>query len=431
MFGAESSIDLNVIRGNVRGAGISPAHDDSLYDIRFRGLLGYEFGAFMPFVSGGAVLNEGYMSGVGGLGNVPTWFGRNEKTIGYTVGGGLDYKFFPQQLFPGLPTFLLGPVTLRAEYLYQSLPSQTYAYGGQVYRTKSDGSFFRGALIYRFGDNPPRPYADTLGNVNWAGGYGGLFGAYAGSNVKVRVAGVGTRNIDSSGAAGGIYAGTNFMFNRLMLGFEGSTAYEDETGNRAIPIGPAGGTDNVRYRGYINADIRGRIGYAFGNFLPFLAAGYSFDRGELIDTVTGSQRGRVPLDASWPAAASTSGSASACRSGRGPLRLRLDHQDLEPERRAEFGVPRRQHSAGRLRLPLRISRASRLSGTRRPNAAGRPVREDRPPRPRKDPRRPNRATRTARSARPRTAGSGSPAPRDSPRPRAARGFAGGPGSRAG
>ena len=111
----------------------------------------------MPFVSGGGVLNEGYMSGVGGLGNVPQWFGRNEQTVGWTVGAGLDYKLFPQQLFPSLPTWLLGPVTLRAEYIYQSLPSETYAYGTQVYRTKSDGSFLRGALIYRFGDYAPRP----------------------------------------------------------------------------------------------------------------------------------------------------------------------------------------------------------------------------------------------------------------------------------
>jgi opacity protein-like surface antigen len=53
----------------------------------------------------------------------------------------------------------------------------------------------------------------------------------------------------------------------------------------------------VSYRGYVNADIRGRAGYAFGNFLPFVAAGYSFGRGEIIDNATGSEKGRVPLDA--------------------------------------------------------------------------------------------------------------------------------------
>ncbi|MBE7249704.1 MAG: hypothetical protein INR63_32625, partial [Actinomycetospora chiangmaiensis] len=56
-------------------------------------------------------------------------------------------------------------------------------------------------------------------------------------------------------------------------------------------------SDPVRYRGYIQADVRARAGYAFGRFLPFVTAGYSFERGVLIDEKTGSQRGRVPLDA--------------------------------------------------------------------------------------------------------------------------------------
>ncbi len=302
VFGAESSIDLNVIRGNIAGGGLVPAHNDTLYDVRFRGLLGYEFGQFMPFIAGGAVLNEGYMSGTGGLGNVPQWFGRNVQSVGYTIGAGLEYKLFPQQLFPNLPSFLLGPLTLRAEYIYQSLPTETFAYGGQTYRTHSDGSFIRGAIIYRFGDNPPRPYADAAGDVNWAGGYGGVLGGYGSPTVRTRVNGVGSRNIDADGGLGGIYAGTNFMFGHLMLGFDGSTSLESITGNRgvairgALPVNPAG-LDNIDYRGYVNADIRGRAGYAFGNFLPFVAAGYSFGRAGITDPVTGPHRGRVPLDA--------------------------------------------------------------------------------------------------------------------------------------
>ena len=302
VLGAEGSIDLNVIRGNIAGGGLSPAHNDSLYDIRFRGILGYEFGQLMPFIAGGGVYNETYLSGTGGLGNVPQWYGQTRDSVGWTVGAGLEYKLFPQQLFPSLPTWLLGPVTLRGEYMYQNLPSETYAYGGQVYRAKSDSNVIRGALIYRFGDNPPRPYADAVGDVNWAGGYGGIFGGYGSPTIHTRVAGVGTGNIDPDGGIGGIYAGTNFMFGRLMLGVDGSTSYQDLTGNAGLPVRGAlalnpGGLDNVSYRGYVNADITGRAGYAFGNFLPFIAAGYSFSRGEIIDRVTGSERGRVPLDA--------------------------------------------------------------------------------------------------------------------------------------
>jgi outer membrane immunogenic protein len=297
VIGAEGSIDLNVIRGNIAGGGLVPAHNDSLYDIRFRGILGYEFGQFMPFIAGGGVYNETYLSGTGGIGNVPVWFGRTQASVGWTIGGGLEYKLFPQQIIPNLPAWLLGPVTLRAEYMYQNLPERTYAYGGQVYRAKSDGSFIRGALIYRFGDNAPRPYVDPTGTVNWGGGYGGVFGGYGSPTIHMRVAGVGSRNIDAGGGLGGIYAGTNFMFNHLMLGIDGTTSYQDLTGSRGIPVGPGGATDNVSYRGYVNADLRARAGYAFGAFLPYVTAGYSFSRGELIDRVTGSERGRVPLDA--------------------------------------------------------------------------------------------------------------------------------------
>lgn len=299
VYGAEGSIDLNVIRKiNPGNAGLVPAENDSLYDIRFRGILGYEFGNFMPFVAGGAVLNEGYQYGtsnVGAFGSVPVpnYFGRTHQTVGYTVGAGLEYKLFPQTLFPGLPSWIAGPLILRAEYLYQSLPSQTYAYGGQTYRTKSDGSFIRGAIIYRFGDYAPRPYADAQGDVNWAGGYGGILGGYGDVTAHTTAPGGARSNIGGTGGLGGIYAGSNFMFGHVMVGLDGSTSFSDFTGHGNLP----GGGDNVRYRNYIQADIRGRLGYAYGNFLPFVAAGVGFSRSEQIDTVTGSERGRVPPDA--------------------------------------------------------------------------------------------------------------------------------------
>ena len=299
VYGVEGSIDYNVIRKiNPGTVGLVPTHDDSLYDIRFRGLLGYEFGAFMPFIAGGAVLNEGYQYGTGGIGNVPTWYGQTHQTVGWTVGAGLEYKLNPQALFPGLPTWIAGPLILRAEYMYQSLPQQTYAFGGQTYRTKSDGSFIRGAIIYRFGDNPPRPYADQAGNVDWSGGYGGILGGYGDATTHTHIAGFAGRQTNGgTGGIGGIYAGTNFMFGHFMLGFDGSTSFADLTGNKVENVGPGGAADNVRYRSYIQADIRGRAGYAFGNFLPFVAAGLAFARSEQIDTVTGSERGRVPTDA--------------------------------------------------------------------------------------------------------------------------------------
>ncbi len=294
VYGAEGSIDLNVIRGTVAGNGVSPAQDDSLYDIRFRGLLGYEFGHFMPFVAGGAVLNETYVHGVDAPGGVPNFFGQNQKSVGWTVGGGLEYKFNPHDYFSFLPAFVAGPLILRAEYIYQNLPEQTYAYAGQAYRVKQEDNFVRAAIIYRLGDNPARSDMDAMGNVNWAGGYGGLLGGYGSASVRTTApGGARTNSIGGDGGLGGIYAGTNFMFNRFMVGFDGSTSFSDLTGRGRLP----NSGDTVDYRSYIQADLRGRAGYAFGRFLPFVAAGIAFSRSEQVDLNTTSQRGRIPPDA--------------------------------------------------------------------------------------------------------------------------------------
>ena len=147
-------------------------------------------------------------------------------------------------------------------------------------------------MISRFGDNPPRPYADKMGDVNWSGAYGGVFGGGATLTPKTKGGAGGSTKFDASGALGGLYAGTNFMvYNRVMLGFEGTTAYTDISGSGAEPGG------RTSFRNYVQADLRGRAGYAFGNVLPFVAAGVVFGRSEQIDQATGSQRGRVNSEA--------------------------------------------------------------------------------------------------------------------------------------
>ncbi len=291
--GAEGSIDINDVRKTDGGGnGVAPMTVNSLYDIRLRGRLGYEFGWFMPFVAGGAVINETYLSQV-----VPrNDFGRNQQSVGYTIGGGVDMKVNPAKLLGFNNSFLstfLGPLILRVEYIHDELPTSTFAYNGQSFRTHSDSNIVRAAIISRFGDNPPRPYTNKLGDVDWSGSYGGVFGG--GASLSPRTSGpgaTGKTNFNASGALGGLYAGTNFMvFNRVMLGIEGSTSYTDITGHGSEPTGPA------NFRNYVQADARGRVGYAFGRVLPFVAAGVLFGQSEQRDTLTGAQRGFVRSEA--------------------------------------------------------------------------------------------------------------------------------------
>ena len=306
VYGAEAGIDLNVIRGTIPGqVGLTGSRLDSLDDIRFRGRIGYEFGWIMPFVAGGAVINESYQSftattAAGGLTN----FGRIHHEVGFTVGGGVDVKLNPRNILPFLPEAFFGPLILRAEYLHDEIGRRTYtldpaglAGAPQNYRTESSSNLIRLAIIYRFGDTAPRPYADSLGNVNWAGGYGGIFGGYGDTDTHSRFAGAARRTVNADGGIGGIYAGSNFMFfnSKVMLGFDGSTSWSDLTGNGTEPSFG----DAVRNREYIQADLRARAGYAFGSFLPFVAAGVAFSRTEernLGPNFPGAEVGRVAFD---------------------------------------------------------------------------------------------------------------------------------------
>ena len=294
VVGAEGGIDLNLVRGNERlgGAGL-PTHLDSLYDIRLRGRLGYDLGIFMPFIAGGAVINESYQSAEAPL----NASGANHQSVGYTIGAGVDVKVNPAGylgLQNGFLASLLGPLVLRVEYLHDSLPNSTYAFDGTSFRTHSDSNIVRASLIQRFGDNPPRPYIDAATQqVNWAGGYGGVFGGggFISPETKNLLNGTKTK-FDTSGAQGGLFTGTNFIFrDHYMLGVEGSTAYTDIEGNGAQPTGP------THFRNYINADLRARAGYAFGSYLPFVSAGFAYGRSEQIQTLTGSQLGRVNNEA--------------------------------------------------------------------------------------------------------------------------------------
>lgn len=287
VYGAEGGLDVNTIRGTIAGQpGLPASRVDSIYDARIRGRLGYEFGWFMPFVAGGVVFNETSQSTVA----PDPKFGENKTTTGYTVGVGVDIKLNLAKTLGFSNYFIgefLGPLVLRVEYLHDGLPSETYAFDGRVYRTKSESNLIRLAIISRFGDNPPHPYMDPQGDVNWSGAYGGIFGGGGSFTPNTRIVGSNTRTkFDASGAQGGIYTGTNFiLYSHYMLGIEGSTAYTDFHGHGAEPTGPAS------FRNFINTDLRVRAGYAFGRFLPFFAGGLAYGKSEQTDTVTGSQRG--------------------------------------------------------------------------------------------------------------------------------------------
>ncbi|OQM74674.1 outer membrane protein [Manganibacter manganicus] len=91
-------------------------------------------------------------------------------------------------------------------------------------------------------------------------------------------------DLDDSGVLGGLYAGYNYqMSNKVVLGIEAdinATNVKDASDDWTLSIGGTSGTLSnfipTSFKMSWNGAVRGRIGYAVGRFLPYIAGGVSF-----------------------------------------------------------------------------------------------------------------------------------------------------------
>lgn len=285
VYGLEGDMTMDVIRGSNPGTTGLVAHDvDTLHTSRIRGRIGYDLGSFLPFVAGGVAFNETYVY------NGPTAaldYGQVKNQTGVTLGAGVDWKFLA-------PFF--GPMVLRAEYVYDGYGAQNYlsggngTVGGASVRVKSSTQYMRLALINKFDDNWHAPVSADL--VDWSGAYGGIIGGGFQSRATTTL-GAASTTVTATGPAFGIYAGRNWQFGNYVLGLDSASTLTNATGSSALP---GSATGQLNFRNYIQADIRGRVGYSLGRLLPFFAAGASFGRSEQRDLTTGSERGRIPTE---------------------------------------------------------------------------------------------------------------------------------------
>jgi Outer membrane protein beta-barrel domain len=270
VYGLESDIGYNLIRGKFSARPGFPANQaSSVYSLEARGRLGYDFGVFMPYLAGGLVYSRIDQS----LQQPFDYNGAAHTGAGWTIGAGVDAKVM-------LP--ILGPSVLRAEYVYQAMPNSAYNLNGPTFSTRLSTNYARLALISRIGDGwtaSPTPAAG-----DWGGAY---FGAIGGGQWQ-RISAQGAGGFSANGANGGVYAGHNWMFGDTMLGLDGATMIANVAGGGSQP-----GAPTTSYRNYLTSDFRGRVGYAFGRFMPYLAAGLGFDDAEEMDHATGRSQGNV------------------------------------------------------------------------------------------------------------------------------------------
>jgi outer membrane immunogenic protein len=282
VYGAEGELSFHLLRPDDTGVpGALAAHVvDTPVTERLRLRLGYDSGAFLPYVAVGVASARIYEAG-------DAWpavrYGQTRQATGLSVGAGLEWRFAAP---------ILGPLVVRGEYVLDAYPSQSYAVfpkPAQPIRTSAVEQFFRIGVI-DYIDPAWRPTADP-GAFDWSGAYGGVLAGAMWARPRTTLPGATTTSDSAAGPVAGVFTGRNFLFGPWMLGWEGAVEATNVTGT-----GPQPSLASVSYRNYFETDARLRAGYAVGRFLPYVTAGLDWGRSEQTDLLSGSYRGRIWSD---------------------------------------------------------------------------------------------------------------------------------------
>lgn len=129
---------------------------------------------------------------------------------------------------------------------------------------------------------PVAPVAYAPQVYNWTGIYfgGHIGGGYAGSSWTDLVPGMSNDTFNDWGFLGGVQAGANVQFNRLVLGAEGDFSWTSLSGNGTDSIG-----DKISTNTQWTSTITGRIGAAFDRLLVYSKGGLALaqDQSSLTD----------------------------------------------------------------------------------------------------------------------------------------------------
>lgn len=107
---------------------------------------------------------------------------------------------------------------------------------------------------------------------DWTGFYAGLVGGGGwGRSEQIAPGPASTGKFDISGGTAGGTLGYNWQSGLFVLGIEGDYSWTGINGSTTVTCGVSCSTD-LRSLG----TVRGRLGYAAGQFLPYVTGGYAF-----------------------------------------------------------------------------------------------------------------------------------------------------------
>ncbi len=111
----------------------------------------------------------------------------------------------------------------------------------------------------------------------WTGPYVGISGGYGWGD---------SRGFDVDGALLGVTAGYNWQMNQVVFGIEGDISWSDISGS-----GPCGAGTRCTVDNNWLGTVRGRLGWAAGQFMPYVTGGLAFGDIEVRRTGFGRTEG--------------------------------------------------------------------------------------------------------------------------------------------
>ena len=253
VYGLEAGLSINEIKSTHNGSKLAYHTSDYVWNAEARARMGYAAGRFLPYIAGGVVLGEFYQqSRTGGTG--PS--AEMNTVWGYTAGAGVDVR-------------VTNNVTFRSEYVYQNFGKENYTLASVPTTLSSQFDFHmaRAAVLYHFGNPITRSNPATSNALLFAGpslglNIGGSFGEVSLSNYS-------SGSADLNSFTGGVNVGYLYPINDFRVGAEAELAFHG--GDTSLT--PTGPLTDFDYRLMWHASIRGKVGYVYDRFMPYVMGG--------------------------------------------------------------------------------------------------------------------------------------------------------------
>ena len=246
-----------------------------------RGRVGYAWGPLAPYVTGGFAYGKlAYFDEEGGdieneLAFEPTQTSRGSRfRAGYTLGGGLEYAINDRW-------------RLKTEYLFVNFGAlRFFDFENTPGPLKTQFHVLRLGVNYVLchdslsscgGRGAGAPVFSTSG-VEWTGLHLGVNGGVASQALQLvyEEAGEGTRYAKGFGALGGVEGGFDVQLpnDLAVVGLTADYQWASVQAFRNRIENQGGNAWNISVEGY--GTVRGRLGYALGDLLPFVTGGFSY-----------------------------------------------------------------------------------------------------------------------------------------------------------